>query len=1013
MRPSSRLCWILAVLLCPSAAFAQATLAGTVRDASGGVLPGVTVEATSAALTEKSRIAVSDGSGQYRIVNLPPGTYTLAFTLTGFTALKRDGVQLGGTQTATIDVDLRVGSLEETVTVTGESPIVDVQSARRQQVIDGDVLNAIPTNRSYNSVLQLVPGVTQGNGQVQLRPVVAMFSAHGGSAEDGRLTVDGINVGSSRGGAGVSSYVADMQNISEVSFSISGNLGEAETGGPQMTIVPKSGTNQLSGSFSASGLNDAMQGNNFDAELTRILTAPAKVLKLWDYQASIGGPVARDRLWYFFNYREVGGADSVPGMFANKNAGDPTKWTYEPDLSRQARNDSVQNIYALRLTGQITPRHKLSGFWDEQPQCGGSAWSGEGGCFNNDEGWIQGGSQFNGTFGAGPNAPETGDYIDRFQRVQQVKWTWTASNRVLVDAGFGGYVTQWGSVERPGNPTATLIRVQEQQPITLPNGGVLGAGLKYRSSNWPFGRNSAHTWNSSASYVTGAHNMKFGYQGGYLRSYGNQFNVISNVHRLSYRFNSGVPNQLTMQVGPWKQKARTQYYALYAQEQWTRGRLTLQGAVRFDHAWSSFPEQQIGPDRFVPEAIIVPAATGVEGYNDVTMRMGVAYDLFGNSRTALKLNLGKYLHPASVEGRYSGTNPSDRLSTITSRTWTDANRNFHPDCDLMNPATQDLRATGGDFCGLWLDQNFAKTRPTTTYDPALLSGWGVRPSDLQFGVAIQQQLMPRVSAEVGYHRRSWRNFRDVTDNLLVAASDYDAFSVTAPSDPRLPGGGGYVVGSLFNIVPEKTGISENVVRASDAFGRHHRYWDGVDVSMQARLANGLTLQGGASTGRTVDDICEIREQLREVSPTNPYCRTTEPLATQWKGIGSYVVPKIDVQVSGTFSSRPGVRLTADVIFPSAVVAQTLGRPLSGGAANVTINVLEPNTLFGDRVNQVDLRIGKILRIGRTRSSLAVDIVNALNSNAVLGYSGNFDAAWPAPTTVLTARLFRLNAQVGF
>ncbi len=243
-------------------------------------------------------------------------------------------LQLSGNLTATIDVDLRVGALEETVTVLGESPIVDVQSARRQQVIDGDVLQQIPTSRSYNNVLQLVPGVVAGDGQVQLRPTMLLFTAHGGNAEDGRLTVDGINTGASRGGAGVSGYIPDMQNTAEITFTISGNLGEAETGGPSMTVVPKSGGNALSGSFFISGLNDSMQGTNFDAQQLSVLAAPAKSLLLRDYQVSVGGPIKKDRVWYFFNHRRVDFADAQPGIFANRNAGDPTKWTYSPDFSQ-------------------------------------------------------------------------------------------------------------------------------------------------------------------------------------------------------------------------------------------------------------------------------------------------------------------------------------------------------------------------------------------------------------------------------------------------------------------------------------------------------------------------------------------------------------------------------------------------------------------------------------------------------------------------------------------------------
>ena len=988
----------IVVLCAPAGAAAQAAIAGVVKDASGAVLPGVTVEATSAALTEKVRSVATDGGGQYRVINLPPGTYSLSFTLAGFNTIRREGVQLSGTLTATIDAELRVGAIEETVTVTGESPIVDVQSARRQQVIDGDLLNAIPTNRSYNSILQLVPAISQGDGQVQLRPALAMFSGHGGSSEEGRMTLDGISLGTSRGGAGVSSYVADLQNVSEIAFSLSGNLGEAETGGPQLAIVPKSGTNTLAGSVFATGLNEKMQGDNFDAELARALTAPAKVLKLWDYQASVGGPIRRDRLWYFANWREVGGADAVSGMFANKNAGDPTKWTYEPDLTRQARNDQVQRVYALRVSSQLSARHKVTLFWDEQPQCSGAAWSGNDACFNNDEGWIHGGSQVNSRFGAGPNAPETGDYVERTQRVQQAKWTAPMTSRLLLEAGFGTYATDWGYQERPGNPTRNLVRVQEQAG-SMPL-------LKYRSSNWPSGKNSSHSWNASANYVTGAHNMKVGYQGAFLRSYGNPFNVISNDHRLQYRLNNGVPNQITMQVGAWDQKARAESMAFFAQDQWTWNQLTLQGAVRYDRAWSSFPEQQIGPDRFVPTAIVIPAATGVEGYNDVTVRGGIVYDVFDNGKTALKFNIGKYLHPVSVENRYSGTNPSDRMSTITTRAWNDANRNFVPECDLMNPARN------GE-CEAWADQNFGESRPTTSYDPALLSGWGVRPSNSQFGLSVQQELLPRVSAEVGYFHRSWANFRDVTDNILVDASDFTPFSIVAPSDPRLPNGGGYTVGNLYNVAPSKFGFSQSVIRATDAFGDYQRYWDGVDVSVQARLQNGLMLQAGTSTGRTVDDICDIREKMPELNVVNPYCRSSEPLKTSFRALGSYLLPKVDVQVSGTLSRRPGVGLSANVVVPAASVVGSLGRPLSGGVSNITVNVIEPNTLFGDTINQVDLRIAKIMRFGRTRTNLAVDLVNALNGNAVLSYNNTFSANWPAPQTVLTARLFRVSAQFDF
>jgi hypothetical protein len=1035
------------VLLVPAALHAQqATISGTVKDASGAVLPGVSVEAASPALTEKVRSVVTDGTGQYRIVSLPPGIYTVTVALQGFNTVKREGIALSGTLTATIDVDLRVGSLEETVTVLGESPIVDVQSARRQQVIDGDVLQQIPTSRSYNNVLQLVPGVVAGDGQVQLRPTMLLFTAHGGNAEDGRLTVDGINTGASRGGAGVSGYIPDMQNTAEITFTISGNLGEAETGGPSMTVVPKSGSNALNGSFFISGLNDSMQGTNFDAQQLSVLAAPAKSLLLRDYQVSVGGPIKKDRMWYFFNHRRVDFADAQPGIFANKNAGDPTKFSYVPDFSRQGRIDQKRKIFALRLTMQLTPKNKLSLFWDEQPQCSGAAYPGteDSGCMSNKDGWIYGGSQANGFFGAGPNSPETGDYASTHQKVQQVKYTAPTTNKLLLEAGFGTYISQWGYTERPGNPTKDLVRAQEAQAQIFDRSGnrvptscdgclTVGGNLKYRSSNWPTGYIFAHTWNAAASYVTGAHNMKFGYQGAFHRDDDNLFPTISNTSLMQLQFNtpcsaapcptSPIATGITLQSGVFTRKVRTQYYAFYAQEQWTKDRLTLQGALRFDHAWSSFPEQQIGPSVTIPSAIVLPAQQGIKGYDDLSPRIGMAYDVFGNGKTSLKANVGRYLHPASNQGRYINANPSELISTITTRPWTDNNGNYQVDCDVLNGQPQSPTTTGSiDTCGVFSDLNFGRPRAGTRLDDSILSGWGARPYDWQFGVSVQQELMPRVSVEAGYYRRWWPIFTtaDVTDNILVSAADYTRFSVTAPSDPKLPNGGGYAVPGIYNITSAASLIvPNNVQAAANDFGKYTRYWDGFDVTAQARLRNGVNLQGGTSTGRLFFDQCEPRDAVPEGLTgglTNPYCRQVEPWLTTFKGIASYLIPRVDVNVAGTFSSRPGVSLSANVTYTNADMLNparsTLGRNIVG-ANTLTINVLEPNTVFGDRIDQLDIRVGKILRFGRTRTNLNLDIVNALNSNDNLAYSATFGATWPAPTSVLTARLFRLSAQLDF
>jgi hypothetical protein len=263
----------------------------------------------------------------------------------------------------------------------------------------------------------------------------------------------------------------------------------------------------------------------------------------------------------------------------------------------------------------------------------------------------------------------------------------------------------------------------------------------------------------------------------------------------------------------------------------------------------------------------------------------------------------------------------------------------------------------------------------------------------------------------------------VTDNILVAASDYSQFSVVAPSDSKLPNGGGYMVPGIYNITQAafQRG-AENVQSSTKDFGDYKRYWDGFDITAQARLRNGLTLQGGTSSGRLVEDICDVRSQVPELtagglaSPTNPYCRQAEPMLTTFKGLFSYLIPKVDMQFAGTFSSRPGVSLSANQVYSSAQIANpafsTLGRPLAA-VTTVTVNLVEPQTVFGDRIDQLDLRISKLLRFGRARTSLNLDIVNALNSNDNIGYSTTFSPTWPTPTSVITARLFRVSAQVDF
>jgi hypothetical protein len=1014
------LAWLVFV---PAVAFAQAVIAGVVRDPSGAVLPGVTVEASSPALIEKVRTAVTDGTGQYRVEDLRPGVYTVTFSLTGFTGVRREGIELTGSFTATVNADLRVGAVAETITVTGETPVVDVQSARREVTINNDALKSIPTVRSYNAIVNVVPGVMTNLNDVVTTTSTTQFPIHGGRNNEGRMTVDGLNIGNPPGGNQPPAYVADVGNAQEVTFTTAGGLGESETAGLVMNIVPKTGGNSSSGAVFYSVTGEPLEGNNFTDELKAAgLQTPLPLTGVYDLNGSFGGPIKKDRLWYFANARTQGSTRGIANVWYNANAGDPTKWLYVPDKSRPAYQDRTSENASIRLTWQITPRNKLSGFWDEQSNCRS--------CTGLTTGITDPPRVAPEARGTGQTSP---------LRVPQVTWSSPVTNKLLLDAGFGGVYYGWGNFERNPNPTENLINVVEQCAPSCANNGNI-PGLVYRSQDW--GTNTAASWNwkASVSYVTGANSLKIGYQGTLMTDYRTW---STNTQNLSYRVNNGIPNQITELVGPWQNNGDGGWHAFFAQDQWTRNRWTLQGALRFDRSTSWYPEQTEGPTTFLPTAIHIPLTEGVNSYKDITPRMGMSWDVFGNGRTAVKANLGKYLEGAGVSNNWANANPTLRapgsggpFSPLSvTRSWIDANNNFVPDCDLQNPAAQDRRATGGDACGAISNSSFALLSQgqfplTNSFDPALLNGWGVRSSDWTLGASVQQQIMARASIEVAYTRRWYHGFT-VADNQLLSNSDLTPYSITAPNDPRLPGGGGYTVGTLYDVNPAKFGQINNLFTDSQKYGDWTQYFNGVDVTLNFRMRNGLTFQGGTSTGKQVADNCAVRANLPELSVNltpglpgltssavnmlSPYCHVDYGILTQARGLGSYVIPKIDLQVSGVFQSKPGALLAANYAVPSSVIATALGRPPAGNPANVTINILAPGAMYGDRINQLDFRVAKILRFGRTRTMVGVDLYNALNSSAVLTYNSAFapNGAWNTPVTVLTARLAKISAEITF
>jgi hypothetical protein len=925
------------VLMARTAAAQEGQIAGTVRDTSGALIPGVTIEATSPALIEKVRSATTDGSGQYRITNLPVGTYSVTFTLAGFTRQQRDNIVITTGFTAPVNATLSVGQLAETVTVVSEAPTVDVQSSRQVATFAGAEIRELPTTRNIRSVLTLTPGLTNtglgadcvGGVGVWCNNNIYNLSAHTASNDtdggaQGRVMVDGtiINTG---GGAGImgmtGGYVADVANAQEVSVQISGGLGESETGGATINIIPRTGGNTFAGNYfitytqgdynTNGDLRDGglfggswfSQNNGNHPEISN----GYPLIRDYDTSAAFGGPIKKDRVWFFSvarAWQKDAWSRQQDRIWDNANAGiwgqnyQPDRSTPELQLVNWTRNANT------RITAQATQKNKFNFFWDEgytcQDPCDGSVapWTAR-------DGWW-----------SGQVHPA---------RLIQVGWTNPLTNVILLEAGMSANRQLYDfSQHRYFTPNPDIPRVTEFGTTVgaTPDFPVLN-GTNFTINGVPSGpwadgiggaaeQRQLNDWRprASFSYVTGAHNAKFGYDGGYFAQ--TRSNRTNNV-RLEYRYDTPgascfdaanptastcgntsryypsdpfnqarrpVPTRVKINTGPSTIDNRVGYTGFYAQDRWTVKRFTFSGGVRYDHAYSNYPSTCIGKDGnrlgpsgnepYVPVQVggsfagqrswCTPETDGVS-YHDVTPRWAVTWDPFGNGRTSVKWNMGKYLSGAGITGIYADANPAQRTANTYWRSWTDVDGDRIVDCDLLNFNAQDRSASGGDICGgpgsvvtipdtssvtvarnygrdpLSLDADGTPIGLQTTqcgrreagipaavqrycdvYDYSLLDGWGKRRSEWQYSIGIQHEVLPRMSAELTYNRRNYSNLT-VTDQLGIGcdrfngvqemracqngylnftSANYGFFNAVAPPNPGLPGGGGYVVRGLAN-----------------------------------------------------------------------------------------------------------------------------------------------------------------------------------------------------------------------
>jgi Carboxypeptidase regulatory-like domain len=994
-------------LIVASSLYAQANsaIAGVVKDTTGAVLPGVTVEASSPALIERVRSAVTDEKGEYKIIDLRPGTYAVTFALPGFSTVKREGIELTANFTGNVNVDMKVGSVEESVTVSGASPTVDVQNVIQQRTINTEIISKIPSGRTEQTVASVIPGmqvqavsnpVTQdvGGSTGDMRQTLGM---HGSKQADFNEMIEGVPMNA------MTAYYTGGMNmdsgaVQEFTYEYGAVSAERSAGGVLVNIIPKDGGNRFSGSLFVSGANQNFQSNNIDSGLqARGVRGLNKLDKVWDENAGVGGPILTDKLWFFTSMRYWGYDNLVSNTFTNATQGTAF---YTPS-NTQAIDDSWLGSASVRPTWKVDNKNKISFFLIDQGRCL---------CHQNVGPAV---TSTGAGLPTGVTAPEAARRArSPVNNLEQVTWTSTLSSRLLLEASAQRYDFQQ-SYEYEPEVSATDLAI-----VNLSNNFNYNAPVQghFRHNSW------IHNYRSTLSYVTGSHAIKTGFtlQEGY-RQYTQDYN--QNV-TLSVNNNAAgqlVPVSLTEYASPYEYDMNLDAaLGLFAQDQWTLRHLTVNMGLRFDVQKESTPPQNPPATYFLP-ARGYPAVGTAADWKDVSPRLGLSYDVLGNGKTALKGTLSRFVGGETI-GMAAALNPVNTSVNSVTRPWTsDPSGQFNPflDCNLQNPA-----ANGS--CGAITNNAFGTPNTVTTFAPSVISGWGVRPFNWEGEAGVQQEIARGISLSGTYFRRWWGNFY-VTQNPNWTAANYDSFCTTAPLDPQLPNGGGNQICGLYDINPSVGANVKNVIANSNQFGKQWEHYNGFDVNLSARLPHGSLVQGGMNVGRDETNNCGVVSQVNNgpsapaltasnasglYSPSTVYCDIKPPFKPQLKMLATVGLP-YKFTVSGTFQTLPGPMILANESLSKAqgLTNTTLGRQFFESTYNIPL--IAPGTLYGDRVYQADVRLSKAVPLGHGTLRGNINLYNMLNANPVLIQSNTYGSAWQQPQAVLAGRLIRIDATIDF
>ena len=996
---------------------AQSTMTGIVKDQSGAVLPGVSVEASSPALIEKSRSTITDESGAYKIIDLRPGNYALTFSLPGFKTIKRD-VELPSNFTATINAEMGVGAVEETITVAAESPVVDVQTNFKAQVLPREVLDSVPTAHTIQSVGQLVVGVQMDVPDVGGSRAMQQtyFTVHGAGTAQTSVLMDGMIINGLQSDGAVQSYMNDA-GAEQMVYQTGGGTADSPTGGMKLNVSPKEGGNDLHGSVFAGFEDNSLQSDNLSSSLkSRGVRAVDQIGTYRDIDVTLGGPIKKDKLWFFGSSRFFTVNKPVTDAFWIPQGSTYADCRNGVVACKQAVNEQQINSVLLRLTWQVSPRNKLSAYLDRLFK-------------SRDHDVIAGDDPK--TAGFRWNSP--------IYETSTIKWTSTVSNRLLIEGGYSSNIERYNNYYEPG--VRKPYGSPEWYAGALHMDTILGTRSNAKTveyGSYP----DRHNAQAAVSYVRSGHNLKFGFQ----NSWG-PYNQTAWANADLYQNYLNGPATVTLLATParWKDRLNAGL-AIYGQDAWTLGRITITYGLRWEYLSEQVSGQPAQSGRFAR----IPAFGDIHLpiWRTFSPRTAVVYDLFGNGKTAVRFGFNRF-EAAATTTNASIYNPANVLTVRATAVWTDLNKDDIAQGEL---GCVYLITPGCEINFADVAKNFG-TVSLSNPDPNLK-----RPHALAYNLGVSHELLPGIAVTA-----EW--FHGVAKNILERNNTLRPGAMTGPASVSNPS---YRPVTVFSPIdgtaitmydPILPAVQQAVAYVDTNDPNLKNVYNGFEFNFNAKLPRGGRIFGGSSTDRSVANICSA-------ATTNPnflvYCDQSRygiPWRTQFKLVGTYPLPWWGLQLSGSLQALPGYVLYNDNLQPlfqgsgsgtnlnnslnlpnsagtvftvtpttvytacpgnSAAAGCTVGARVIPGMNQASLNVplIPTGTELTPRLNQVDFSVGKRFNFERIRFEPRIDLFNALNSSdyfavRTMVYSTVAGASYKQPSSILLGRLIRLGAVVNW